>query len=63
LKALEHWVEDGVAPPSVVAIQYNRDGDVASGVLRTRPLCPYPERAERTESANPSEASNYSCKR
>ena len=61
LKALEHWVEDGIAPSSVVATQYNRDGDVASGVLRTRPLCPYPQVAQRTGSGNPNDAVNYGC--
>ncbi|HYS54594.1 MAG TPA: tannase/feruloyl esterase family alpha/beta hydrolase [Thermoanaerobaculia bacterium] len=43
LKALERWVEEGVPPKSVIATQYNTDGVPMSGVLRTRPLCPYPE--------------------
>lgn len=42
LKALERWVERGVAPQSVIATQYKRDGDVASGVLRERTIRPRP---------------------
>ncbi|MGH7604101.1 MAG: tannase/feruloyl esterase family alpha/beta hydrolase [Gemmatimonadaceae bacterium] len=45
LKSLEQWVEKGVAPKSVIATQYNEAGDVSTGVLRTRPLCPYPRKA------------------
>jgi feruloyl esterase len=44
LKALEHWVEDSVRPRSIIATQWKRDGDTASGVLRTMALCPYPQR-------------------
>lgn len=41
-KALEHWVENGIPPQDVIATQYKADGDRASGILRTRPLCRYP---------------------
>ena len=41
LKALERWVERGVAPDRVVATQYKTDGDAASGVLRRKTLLPY----------------------
>jgi len=40
LSALQRWVETGVAPTSIIATQYRRDGDVASGVVRTRKLFP-----------------------
>jgi hypothetical protein len=40
LKALEHWVENGVAPDSVVATKFTRNGDPSSGVVRTRTLRP-----------------------
>jgi hypothetical protein len=46
LKTLERWVESGGVPTSIIATQYKSDGDVASGVLGTRPLCPYPLRAQ-----------------
>ena len=62
LKALEQWVESGIAPKSVVATQWRRDGDTASGVLRTRPLCPYPQDATWTGVGSPNDAANYSCR-
>ena len=46
LKALERWVEKGVPPKSVIATQYNIDGDRTSGVLRTRELYPYCKETE-----------------
>ena len=46
LKALERWVENGVPPQSVIATQYKEDGNVATGVLRTRLLYPYPKKAQ-----------------
>ena len=61
LKALERWVETGTAPPSVIATQWRIDGDTASGVLRTRPLCPYPQEAAWTGAGSRDEAANYSC--
>ena len=39
-KALEHWVEHGVAPDSVIASKFARDGDPSSGVVKTRTLRP-----------------------
>lgn len=62
LSALERWVESGVAPASIVATQWRVDGDTASGVLRTQPLCPYPQRARLTRSGNRDYAGNYVCK-
>ena len=61
LNALEHWVQLGVAPTSIIATQFKRDGDVASGVLRTRPLCPYPEESRWTGKGSRNDASNYVC--
>jgi len=62
LKALERWVETGVRPTSVVAVQWTRDGDTTSGVLRTRPLCPYPQRAVYNGSGSIDQAENFACK-
>ncbi|MGH7604986.1 MAG: tannase/feruloyl esterase family alpha/beta hydrolase [Gemmatimonadaceae bacterium] len=61
LKALERWVENGVAPTDVIATQYRKDGDVSTGVLRTRPLCPYPGKAAWSHSGNKYAAENYTC--
>src|SRR2546423_3944238 len=62
LKALERWVENGERPTSVVATQWRKDGDTATGVLRTRPLCPYPQQARRTGAGNENDWSSYSCR-
>jgi len=40
-KALEHWVETGRAPDSVVASKFVRDGDPSSGVVKQRTLRPH----------------------
>lgn len=40
LAALERWVETGVAPAGITAIQYRREGDDSSPVVRTRKLFP-----------------------
>jgi len=61
LRALEVWVEGGAAPEGIVATQWRSDGDTSSGVLRTRPLCPYPRAARWSGSGNRDDASTYSC--
>ena len=61
LKALERWVELGVRPTSVIATQWNKDGDTTSGVLRTRPLCPYPQTARWTGAGDKNDSKNYGC--
>ncbi len=56
LSALERWVEKGVAPGPVIASK------VADGKLvRTRPLCPYPEKARYTGKGSTDEAANFRC--
>lgn len=62
LAALERWIEHGAAPKSIIATQYNVDGVRTSGVLRTRPLCPYPEEARWRGRGNPNDAANYDCR-
>jgi feruloyl esterase len=53
---LLHWVESGDAP---IAIPASR---VASGkVVRTRPLCPYPQVARYRGSGSIDDAANFSC--
>jgi pimeloyl-ACP methyl ester carboxylesterase len=62
LIALERWVETGVAPNDIVATQWKIDGDAASGVVRTRPLCPYPQQARFAGSGGRDNAASYSCR-
>jgi feruloyl esterase len=61
-RALQRWVEAGQAPGSILAIRYRVDGDPASTVARTRPLCPYPEVAVYKGSGGIDDAKNFSCK-
>lgn len=56
LGALEKWVEQGVAPDSVVA-SHATNGKVD----RTRPLCAYPKEAKWNGSGSADQAENFSC--
>ena len=56
LSAMERWVEKGVAPGPVIASK------VADGkVVRTRPLCPYPQKARYTGKGSTDDAANFRC--
>jgi hypothetical protein len=61
--ALEHWVEHGVAPGAIVAAQYRVDEDPSSGIVRTRPLCPYPTESAWSGHGSRDAAANYRCAR
>lgn len=55
---LERWVEDGIAPDSIIAHHST------SGVVdRTRPLCAYPETAVYKGNGSIDDASNFRCQR
>jgi hypothetical protein len=58
-KALERWVEDGTAPDSIVATKYKTGP--GSEVVRTRPLCPYPQVAQYKGSGSTDDAANFAC--
>jgi hypothetical protein len=55
--ALVNWVERGIAPDSLLA----SGGSAASTSSRTRPLCPYPQRALYSGSGSTDEAKNFHC--
>jgi len=57
ITALENWVENDIAPDSILAEHYS-DG-VAD---RSRPLCPYPEVAVYDGSGDIEDAGNYACR-
>ena len=57
---LVRWVEDGAAPDRVTAAKLN-DGD--GQVVRTRPLCPYPEAAVFDGTGDPNSEASFACKR
>ncbi len=56
LTAMEQWVEQGVAPEEMVASKM-ADGEV----VRTRPLCTYPQVAEWNGTGSTDDAANFSC--
>ena len=58
LTALEQWVEHGVAPEQIVASRVN-----SGVVVRTRPICAYPNRARYVGSGSIDDASNFVCKK
>ena len=56
LTALEAWVEDGIAPDAILGSRVE-NGEV----VRTRPLCPYPQVAKWNGSGNPDVSTSFSC--
>ncbi len=61
LSALDRWVGKGVAPRAIIATKYRTNGDPASGLARTRPLCPYPEVARYKGTGSIDVAANFAC--
>ena len=60
LSVLERWVERGVAPRRIVATKSIAD-DPQRGVLRTRPLCPYPAMAHYRGRGSTDDANSFYC--
>lgn len=60
VKALERWVELGLAPDKIIATHYVNNSP-ANGVQFQRPICAYPERGEYAGSGDPSNAANFQC--
>jgi feruloyl esterase len=54
--ALEQWVEQGKAPDRIIASRV-----VSGQVVRSRPLCPYPQVARFTGTGSGDEASSFVC--
>jgi feruloyl esterase len=57
MTALINWVENGVAPAAITASQIEK-----GRLVRTRPLCPYPQVARYAGSGSPDEAASFACK-
>jgi hypothetical protein len=53
-----NWVENGVAPETILATQ-----TLSNGTTRTRPLCPYPDVAVWTGQGSSDDGANFVCKR
>jgi pimeloyl-ACP methyl ester carboxylesterase len=56
LDTLESWVENGIAPGSLVMSDTN-----ASTKGRTRPMCPYPTWPKYSGNGDPNQASSFTC--
>ncbi len=57
ITALEAWVERGIPPDSILAEKRDSSGNL----IRTRPLCPYPQVARYMGSGDPDAAANFRC--
>ena len=60
-KALELWVEKGVAPESIIATKYV-DNNSEDPVDFTRPICPYPKVPVYTGVGDVNRAASFECK-
>jgi len=60
LAALEKWVEASQAPSTLIATKHV-DDNPSKGVLKTRPLCPYPQTAVYKGQGDPNDAANFAC--
>jgi feruloyl esterase len=56
--ALEHWVEQGVAPSRLVG---SGPSPINAAQTMTRPLCPYPQQAQYKGSGDTNDAANFAC--
>ncbi len=56
MTAIINWVEKGKAPDSMEARQIEK-----GKIVRTRPLCPYPQVARYKGQGSIDDAANFSC--
>ena len=56
MTAVINWVEKGTAPSSIVASRV-----VNNDVVRTRPLCAYPQVARYSGTGSIDDAKNFKC--
>lgn len=65
LGTLDRWVEDGIAPESIVATQYDPPKVFltlpGAKAVRTRPLCAWPKEARYSGDGSPDDAANFVC--
>ncbi|CAK7200144.1 hypothetical protein SEUCBS139899_002834 [Sporothrix eucalyptigena] len=61
LLALMEWTERGEAPTEIIATTWNTPTNPLSGVLRQRPLCPYPQTAKWNSKFDINLASSWYC--
>lgn len=56
MDVIQQWVEQGKPPDQIIASQ-----KISGEVIRTRPLCPYPQVAEYKGSGELTDAANFAC--
>lgn len=59
-RALEQWVENGIAPRMFIATKFTND-DLTQAPIRTMPLCPFPAQARYLGSGDVNDAANWQC--
>jgi feruloyl esterase len=60
-KALEAWVEKGIAPERIIATKYVDDAAATRTIRLQRPLCAYPLVAKYSGAGNPDAAASFVC--
>jgi feruloyl esterase len=55
--AIERWVEEGIAPVQIVASHSSH-----GAIDRTRPLCPYPQKAVYLGKGPITDAASFACR-
>jgi feruloyl esterase len=60
LKALELWVERGIAPETIIATKYVGDSP-RKGIAFQRPLCPYPKFAKYNGYGRATDTNSFKC--
>ncbi|KAI0530387.1 Tannase/feruloyl esterase [Xylaria digitata] len=61
LLALMDWVEKNATVNQVIATTWNTPTNASSGVLKQRPLCPYPQMARWDGTGDLNDANSWSC--
>ncbi len=56
LEAVVNWVENGVAPDTILATR-----NLGGGAVRSRPLCAYPKTAKWIGTGSTDDAANFAC--
>ncbi|KAI1336261.1 Tannase/feruloyl esterase [Xylariaceae sp. FL0016] len=61
LLALMDWVEHGVPVNQVIASTWKKPTNVSTGLLKQRPICPYPQMAKWDGKGDQDQASSWYC--
>jgi feruloyl esterase len=60
-KALELWVEHGIAPDRIIATKYVNDAAATRQIMLQRPLCTYPSVPQYNGAGDPNSADSFIC--